>query len=323
MSNNGKPTASSSPVEKEPKRRLTSKIEALEEKSHILSQLISNLKDSTSQLSVDYDILSPRVSSLSEKVSSVDVALRSDLSTVVEDLAQLTERVQSHTELIEELVETVAQIRRDVETASDRTADPIVERLSRDVARLQKFVNEMSLGDSGLETTQRPGPSSEKAPMLSRPRYRPWTDRVEDVVHDDYVAFDDLMGVLQIIRRMNFSVKGQRDEAIALLDGLHPISPIASETERFPEKLHVNITVGIIADLLAKLRSAYDIGERYVDNATPNDKRFGSIDDAKVTVLKTVARLLEMRRKHAPARLRHFGAYDRDSFESAFGLSWL
>lgn len=209
-----------------------------------------------------------------------------------------------------------------------QTVEKRLNQLSRTLASLvsmNKPVGESTRTDSGFEHTMaQPGPSSAPhTPIAANGQsYHGWGFDAATFVDDDFVDYDRLLMTVRELRLRNFAVKADRDEAIKMIDNLRSGVPIAGHTRRFPPGLYANISVGIVADLLIKLRSAYDFGERYATDVA-TDKRLGSWDDAKLTTVKILTRLLELHRRTPPDRLYLYGIYNTASFEKTLGLRWL
>lgn len=139
--------------------------------------------------------------------------------------------------------------------------------------------------------------------------YTGWTEKATDLVHNDFVRYEYLTDVLRALQRQNFSVKAMRDEAMKMLDNIPVVSSIASPYSRFPTGLYVNVSDGIVADLLHKLRCTYDVEARYLTHCAFHLK------------VIYINRILELSR-YPLSRLCIFGIYSRDSFEASLNLRW-
>lgn len=322
-----------SPAE-EPAVSVKTRLRILEHKSEEVLHRVSELRRDTDEVI----LLTPRLIELEQNLQSFESSVRNELADfehISADLSHLETLVEEHNNELIRFHEDLVAIRDFiVQTNKDERNQitPVIDKITIEIAQIRHQLT-MKNGDSAsaAETTsQRTSDFATHKVVASTPRkqlsdghYDGWSYEAENFSLDDFVSWDDLNAVMRVLRKLNFSVKAHRDEAIKLLDSLDTISPVATETSRFPDRLYANVTVGIVADLLAKLRSSYDFGERYVDNATPADKRFGSQDDAKLTTVKIAGRLLEMSRQHPIDRLHLFGVFSVRSFENKFSLSWI
>ncbi|UHM27607.1 MAG: hypothetical protein FNAVV1_gp2 [Fushun naranga aenescens virga-like virus 1] len=156
--------------------------------------------------------------------------------------------------------------------------------------------------------------------------YSNWTFEVELVSSQSFVAMIDLVRCLGLAHRIPFAIKARRDEARETISNLISAGfQKFSKTSRFPEEPHVNTTTGIVADLLDKILSALDYGEKYCADSTSqqSNNKFGSLDDAKQAYYKGIQRLLDVLVKTKPEARTLFEIFDRVSFENSKGLSWI
>lgn len=152
--------------------------------------------------------------------------------------------------------------------------------------------------------------------------YGNWSYNVALAAVDEYVSLPSLLSVVRQLRKFVFHIKAQRDEAVSVLNNIPTVSPF-SPTQRFPSgQVLVNISTGVIADLLTKLRSCLDLGERFVANSSNDSNRLGSHDDAKLSYHKVLQRLQEIPRTAPPDHLAVYGIFTVFSFETYYELEW-
>lgn len=155
--------------------------------------------------------------------------------------------------------------------------------------------------------------------------YSNWTFEVDLISSQSFVALIDLVRCLGLAHRVPFAIKARRDEARETMGNLISSGfQKFSKTTRFPDTPHVNTTTGIVADLLDKILSALDYGEKYCADAALQqvNNKFGSLDDAKQMYYKGIQRLLDVLVKTKPEARMLFEIYDRVSFETSKGLTW-
>ena len=140
-------------------------------------------------------------------------------------------------------------------------------------------------------------------------KYVGWSYHAALAGVDDYVTLPTLLLSLKQIRRRSFHIKAQRDEVVDILNGMTTVQPPAPGRRFPPNTVLVNISNGVIADLLDKLRSALDVGERYIQDAHTDTKRLGSLDDAKLTFHKVVQRINSIPQSAPPDQLAVYGIY--------------
>ena len=139
---------------------------------------------------------------------------------------------------------------------------------------------------------------------------------------NEYVTLPTLLATFRQIRKLSFHVKAQRDEAVELLNGMNTVHPPAQDRRFPPNTILVNISDGVIAALIDKLRSSLDLGERYVQDTQHDTKKLGSIDDAKLTFHKIIQRINSIPRSAPPDQLAVYGIYTTVSFEAKYQLTW-
>lgn len=157
------------------------------------------------------------------------------------------------------------------------------------------------------------------------PQYTNWS--YENDLHSaqSFVSLVDLVRCLGLAHRDPFAIKARRDEAReTLINLINSGFQSFSKTCRFPENPYVNTTTGVVADLLDKVISALDYGERFMIDSgpQPQQSKFNSLDDAKQAYYKGLQRTLDILVKTKPEARHLFEILTRVSFETAHNLIW-
>ncbi|AST13106.1 capsid protein [Abisko virus] len=167
-------------------------------------------------------------------------------------------------------------------------------------------------------------PSNMTAPVVHN--YSNWTIEHDLVSTQNFVPLLDLVRCLTVAHRIPFAIKARRDEARETLMGLLSVeNPAFSKERRFPDQPLVNVSIGIIADLLDRVTSALDFGERYLADIANSQStvKYGSTDDAKLSFYRGIQRLLDILVKTRSDSRILYGVFDRSSFEAKYSMRWV
>lgn len=132
-----------------------------------------------------------------------------------------------------------------------------------------------------------------------------------------FVKLLDLVRVIDRARASSFAVHAVRMETHNLISNLR--SFYIDIDHRFPEMPRVNLTVGTVADLVAKLLAALDFGEH-----TPMDNvnNRSTYSDKHLAYLKTCEAILNHLVNITTNVSVIRGIFDRCTFESTYSLTW-
>lgn len=146
---------------------------------------------------------------------------------------------------------------------------------------------------------------SEREEEMAVQQYTNWTSRHEIYAMQELIPLSELYKWLIVTHRVPFTVKARRDEARDAFQNLISNSRIIfGRTSRIPNTLIVNVSTGVIADLLDRILLSLDYGERFMsDLASTSVSKLGSIDDAKLSFSRAVQRLLDILTKTNPGNL--------------------
>lgn len=152
-----------------------------------------------------------------------------------------------------------------------------------------------------------------------------WLARHEIITAHNYVLVTKLQKALDKCRSVPFSLKAERDGAIAMLRAALGDPKEVTMTERFPETgRYVNVSSGPVADILDRLLMSLDSGERFMDReqASASTSKYSSIDGAKLTWIKLTQKLVGIFAM-AVQSSTVYGIFNRATFESWYSLTWV
>lgn len=134
----------------------------------------------------------------------------------------------------------------------------------------------------------------------------------------EFVSFDEFMNVVQRMRRINYSVRAVRNQIISMVDGL-PKQRLINKNRRFPaDGYYVDITSGVMADLLDSAILSLDFGEKLLQHAESH-----GVDDGKLSYMHSVKRMLTITMAANGEALAPFGIYNRESIEKCLHITWV
>lgn len=156
--------------------------------------------------------------------------------------------------------------------------------------------------------------------------YDGWTPDKFYLRLDLYIALTVMVDCLSTIRWSNFSIKAMRDECLQKIRAL-PKARIVGPAKRFPDDdLYVNVSRGTYADLLDKICSSLDFGEKYTmaeATTTAKGQNTGTLDDAKLACSRGIQRALEIIGSPNLSALATYGVFSTESFEDFNKLTWV
>lgn len=149
--------------------------------------------------------------------------------------------------------------------------------------------------------------------------YTNWNNSHNVQSYSRFVSLEELMAVLNNIRRYSFFVHKKRAEAEQMIRDL-TIYKI-SKTVRFPNFPCADITNSFTADQIDSITSALDFNERSEEQTHITGAKYSSLNDAKRSYGKSVQRISEIVAKVPSSEQTIFGIYSRETFEAKFNLT--
>lgn len=161
-------------------------------------------------------------------------------------------------------------------------------------------------------------PEVEDYDMALSEQYEPWNIQKKILTKQRFVKYKTLLDFVDNHRFIQFNVKANRDRIRGAYAALPTKAPF-DRTIRFPEDdIYVHLDDGALDSWMSQLLQALDLPDRAIEKGTSSGTDVGDAKRSANVAFNELHKILVN-----VESLDKNGIYDRQSFESAFGLRWL